>query len=300
MSTSLRMLLRLAFVLAVIVVGASVTLRLSANGLGCSPWPACYGQTATAAAVNDDALTRALRLAHRIAASGFALLAVALVIVGWRRWPPPSRAAGLALLAVTVSLSVLGVLTPSPLPFVTLGNVLGGFALLGLLAYLLASTGRNGRRCASTGAIALLLVLAIQVAGGAMISARLAGDACVAGCREVWLPGASALARPLAAGSATELVHPALGGQPLQLLHRFGGLMLAIVVSLSAFAWRARRGWRRLAIAVAATAGLGFTIAVAEPSLGLAVMHALAAALLVAASAALLARPPMEGQEESA
>lgn len=294
-------LLPLAFVLAVIVVGASSALRLAANGLGCSPWPACYGQAATAEAANEQAPARALRIAHRIAASAFAVVAVVLVIAGWRRWPRPLRVAGVALLLVTAVLSVLGVLTPSPLPFVTLGNVLGGFALLGLLAYLrCAAPGNNGARSLSAGATVLLLVLAVQVAGGALISARLAGDACAAGCRQAWLPGAAALAHPWVAGSATELVHPAHGGQPLQLLHRFGGLALAIASLLAAFAWRGRQARVAVAIAAAATATLGFVVATAEPSLAAAVLHALAAAMLVAALAALLARPAARSQEGTA
>ena len=92
----LRRLLQLAFALALVVVGASATLRLAANGIGCEPWPACYGGADTAAAANATPLARALRLSHRIAASAFALVALAAVALGWRRWASGQRIAGAA------------------------------------------------------------------------------------------------------------------------------------------------------------------------------------------------------------
>ena len=299
MPAALRWLLLLAFVLAAMVVGISSGLRLAANGIGCSPWPACYGRAGTADAVNDAPLARAARLTHRLAASAFALVAVALVAVGWRRWQTPGRAAAVVLLAVTAQLAWIGRYTPSPLPAVTLINVVGGFALLASLAFLWArSTAPTvAADDGTTRAVGLLLLfaMALQAGGGALISARLAGDACAAGCGNLWPAGAAVLWHPLQAGAAADLLP--YGGEPLQLLHRFGGLVLALACAITALTLRpADSRWPRAALLAAlVTAALGFVVAAPMPTLPVAVLHALAAAVLCASFAALAA---VAGQQE--
>ncbi len=279
MRPALRQWLRAAWLLAAIVVAASATLRLAANGIGCAPWPSCYGQSATAAAANEQPALKALR----VAASAFALAAVVIVVLGWRAWPAPQRAAGAALLVVTGILSWVGLFTPSPLPAVTLANVLGGFALLALLAFLLAADSpagvdRDGGRPAWP--LVLLAALALQALGGALISARLAGAACTPDCGLVWLPGGAQLMHPFAVGAADELLPR--GGEPLQMLHSFGGLALMLACAITAVVLRERvRPWARALLVVAlATGTLGFVVAAAEPALAAAVLHALAAGVL--------------------
>jgi heme A synthase len=90
-----RALLWLAFGLALVVVGASSGLRLAANGLGCEPWPTCYGSPAAAAVVKQSATAQAARLTHRIAASAFVIAVLGGVLLGWRAWSKPARAAAL-------------------------------------------------------------------------------------------------------------------------------------------------------------------------------------------------------------
>jgi cytochrome c oxidase assembly protein subunit 15 len=287
-----RRLLQLALVLALVVLGASSTLRLAANGIGCSPWPSCYGRAVTAQAANATPLARALRLAHRVAASAFAFVVLAAVAVGWRRWRGPERSVGAALLAVTVVLAWVGRYTPSPLPAVTLVNLLGGLALLALLGWLITSTTATAVRGRSESSglwLPLLLVaLVVQAGGGALISARMAGDACAAGCDRFWLSGAAALFDPLREGTAAQLVHP-LAGQTLQALHRLGGLALALATIVAAFAALHRRQPRAAAmvmLAAAAVGALGFAVAAPQPALASAALHALAVGLLFAALAA--------------
>jgi cytochrome c oxidase assembly protein subunit 15 len=287
--TALRPLLQLAFALALVVVGASSTLRLAANGIGCQPWPACYGQAATADAFNDTPLARALRLSHRIAASAFALVALAAVAIGWRRWATGPRVAGAALLAVTAVLAWVGRYTPSPLPAVTLVNLLGGFALLALLGYLLAARAAGaGASTAGAGLLVLMVALAAHSGGGALISARLAGDACAAECGTPWLPGAGTLANPTLPGTAAEIAPPR-AGQALHLWHRLGGLALTLATIVAVFAARRRRSPRAAAVAMlaaAATGALGFAVATDPPALAAATAHAIAAGLLVSSLAA--------------
>lgn len=290
----LRRLLQVAFALALVVVGASATLRLAANGIGCEPWPACYGRAATAEAANQTAAARALRLAHRIAASAFAVVALAVVAAGWRGWSRPARSAAVALIVVTVALAWIGRHTPSPLPAVTLVNLLGGFALLALLAFLLACRVDAGNGWAGTaagaGLLALLAAVALQSAGGALISARSAGGDCASGCGALWSPGSAALAHPLVPGTAAELVGPR-AGEVLHLLHRLAGLALMLVAIPAV---RALAGGSARAVpvmfAAGATGGLGFVLASPQPSLPVAAAHALAAGLLCAALGAALGR----------
>lgn len=295
-SRHLHRLLRLAFVLALIIVGASATLRLSANGIGCSPWPACYGQAATAAAAQDSLLVQTLRLAHRLSASSFALVALLAVVLGWRRWRAGARGAAVALLLVTALLAGIGRFTPSALPLITLINVLGGLSLLLLLAWLLAAsteapsleanapTSAAWRRFARNAAIVLLLALAWQAASGALISVRLAGAACSQGCDQFWLPGHIALLDPLRTGSARELLVHAATGQPLHLIHRLFGLATLIVAWAVVMSWPGRHSrWPR-ATAWALTAGLltGVVAASFDGTLSAVVAHALLAGLAVA------------------
>ncbi len=257
----LRRLLQLAFGLALVVVGASATLRLAANGIGCEHWPACYGQAATAEAANRTAAARSLRLAHRLAASAFAVVALALVVVGWRGWKRPARIAGAALIVVTVELAWIGRHTPSALPAVTLVNLLGGFALLALLAF------------------------------GALISARSAGGACAYGCGLLWLPGSAALAHPLLPGTSMDLAGPR-AGEVLHGLHRLAGLALMLLAFPAVQLLVGDRGGRALPVMLAAgaTGGLGFLLASPAPMLPVAAAHALAAGLLCAALGAALGR----------
>jgi hypothetical protein len=131
----------------------------------------------------------------------------------------------------------------------------------------------------------LLLLLAWQAASGALISARLAGDACAAaGCGEFWLPGAAALLNPLAAGNAQQLLSVPGAGQPLHMLHRALGLGLVLI------AWAVVKSWPRVqarALRLAAwvlTAALlsGVVAATLDGSLAATLAHALLAGLAAA------------------
>lgn len=289
MQRHLRSLLWLGLLLAGIIVLASATLRLSANGIGCTPWPACYGQPATAEAAQQTTLVQTLRLAHRIAASSFALVVVLAVTLGWKRWPRRMRGVSVALLLVTAVLAGIGRFTPSPLPLITLINVLGGFSLLLLLAWLLAGSSPATSAAASEHharllrrvAIALLLVLAWQAASGALISARLAGAACVNGCGEFWLPGATALLNPVQAGSARDLLNHPAAGEVLHLLHRVLGMALLVTAWAVALSWPRQQGRDLRVTAWSLTVALltGMIAASFDGSLAAVVAHALLAGL---------------------
>lgn len=288
-----RALLWIAFVLALVVLGTSSGLRLANNGLGCSPWPNCYGVASTALAAQQSGTAQAARLAHRVAASAFALVALGAVVLGWRTWRRPARVAGVVLLGVTATLAVVGRFTPSPLPAVTLINVLGGLALLGGTAFLLAARSADTvvsglSRWVMT---ALLLLLALQAVAGTMVSVRLAGATCERGCAPRWEPGMPQLWNPLQPGAVTDLVQGAHAGESLQAMHRLLAIVITVLVATAAVvAMRRRVVGRRWPLAALATCvALGLALAWLDGSLAVAVAHALSAGALAAGIGALLA-----------
>lgn len=296
MSTRLsRALLWTALVLALVVLGTSSGLRLATNGLGCEPWPHCYGEASTALAAQQSGAAQAARLAHRVAASAFALIALGAVVLGWSTWRRPARVAGVVLLGVTATLAVVGRFTPSPLPAVTLINVLGGLTLLGGTAFLLAArrAGAAAPGLSRWVITALLVLAALQAVAGTMVSVRLAGAACERGCAPQWVPGTPRLWNPLQPGAVTDLVQGAHAGAALHATHRLLAIVITVLAAtVAVVAMRRRVGPRWPLAALAACVALGLALVWLDGSLGLAVAHALSAGALAAGMGVLLAGGP--------
>ena len=249
--------------LVLVVMTASALIRLTQAGFGCADWPTCQGtifQMHSAANPPDPAASplRWVRALHRVAASMVSVLLVLVVGAGWKALgAPQSRAVALVALAVTGGLAWLGRVSASPLPSVTIGNLLGGMILVALLwwLYLRGLRARGGVGRASI-AFALVVQLA-QVATGGM-----------------------AFFDSSAPKTAFILVHG------------FGVVLVAAVISMLAFkalrrgGYAAVTGWALLAIlTVQSLSGAG--IAVGDRSLLLALVHNFCAALLLAATAGL-------------
>ncbi len=199
----------------------------------------------------------ALRAVHRTAAS---LEVVAVLWLGWLAWRArlerPALARGVALaLGITVALSALGIFAGrTPPPAAALGNLLGGLALAALFAWLVGSLRQPAAQAMPRSLCAALVLLGVQC----LLGARLA----------------------LFAGAA---------GSPALPAHAMHGLALA-----SGAAWlalrRPQRAQRRtLFIGALIVRATGFTALQFDFSLGAALVHAVAAALLVVAVA--YARP---------
>jgi len=290
MARALRPLLLAAVLLALVILGSSATLRLAANGIGCSPWPGCYGLADTASAAQGTSLIKALRLTHRLTASTFALLALAIVLLGWRGWPKSSRLVAVTMLLVTGVLAWVGLHTPSPLPAVTVINVLGGLALVGLSTALLYSLTPAAAPAASPflrrALWAVLALLALQAAVGAMISARLAASACASGCEQLeWSAKVADLLNPMLIGRVEAVAAESTAGQTLHWLHRILGAALLVAASVVVYVLGAASGTalRRLAWVLAATFAVGVAGAVFDGQLLVTVAHALLAGLGAAA-----------------
>ncbi len=296
----IRRLARVCVVLMLATIVLSAYLRLSQAGLGCSDWPACYGQLLRAGGtLPASGLGEGLaRLAHRIVATVFLGLAVALLVISHRPRPPlrPEARLTLALLLLTLALAALGVVTRgSTLPAVTLGNLLGGFALLAISVRLaapppLAPTVQLRRWAA----VALLAVLA-QATLGAMISGTYSALACGdwAACSRSALP----------AGWDPQALNPwqalppdaAAPGRPrgawLQLLHRGGALLLLpLLAAVALQALRQRRRATALAVGGLLTLQLllGWWMTAGGLPLAAVLLHNLSAALLLAVLARLV------------
>ncbi len=296
------LLVSASLVLVLLVAGLSAYIRLAGVGLGCADWPACYGQVA------HGADTLAVKLApptwagltHRIVASLLGLLILGLAVGALRshRQPGQPVAIPLALLGVTIFLSVLGYATPSPLvPWVTLANLLGGFGMLALLWWLsqrgatpvaVDAAARRMRPWAAAGLVLLLL----QIALGGWVSANYAALACTAlpGCdTAVWSwPGLAQAfdpARTLQL-SAAGVVARAEGAPLIHMVHRLGALVTFIYIGMLGLCSVARGARLKatgiaMLVLLAAQAGLGVLIVLAGLPLVAVTAHNLVAALLL-------------------
>jgi len=170
-----------ALVLSLLIVFLSTHIRLGEAGLGCDPWPGCYAQRSLADGVKGLAIPdtgfRLFRSFHRGIASLLGLnILLILVMAVWKR-KALSPVLPVMMMMVVVFLSVLGITTPTrSLPIVTLGNILGGIALAGLIwAHLVQLRGAGDPRPPLR---YLLVALCIQIASGAWASANYTGAAC--------------------------------------------------------------------------------------------------------------------------
>ena len=167
-----RHIVGIAIALVLVVTTTSAFIRLSQSGLSCRDRPACDGaQVESPATLPSESLEVSVaRAMHRIAAGAAGILFLVIAVLGWQRWRGDSRrVAAVALVVLAGLLAWLGKYAPSTLPAVMLGNLLGGMALLGLLAWLWQP---DDRRSASPARLRLwimvgLALAALQIALGA-------------------------------------------------------------------------------------------------------------------------------------
>ena len=243
-----------------------------------------------------------VRFAHRVAAIGVGFLVVAIVVVCWtvRRKRSGEPIAAFVLVALTVFLSVLGRATPgAELPAVTLGNLLGGMAMLGLFWWLRLSA-RDVKSAQSRGIVASTLMwtglalFALELAVGAFVSASHAQASCktIPDCDGRWWPPGESLAvlDPRRAFEAPSGPAPLLEArrQALHMAHRFGALLVLAYWTFLAviLRWRNRLGARASAVVaalLAAEMGLGVAVVSSGAILAAVAHNAWAALILLAA-----------------
>lgn len=172
-----------ALIMSLLIVFLSTHIRLGEAGLGCNPWPECYAQLTLADGVKGleipDTEFRTFRAMHRYVASilGINIVIIMLMAIWYRKEISPLLP--VLMFIVVLFLSILGVTTPTrSIPAVTLGNILGGIVLSGLLWRQILQT---RPRPVIPGPLILLLVsvtLTLQLISGAWASANYTGSAC--------------------------------------------------------------------------------------------------------------------------
>ncbi|NIP19028.1 MAG: heme A synthase [Xanthomonadales bacterium] len=212
----MRNLARLSLLLVIVLVVVSAYLRLFESGIGCPDWPECYGRigpppAASDAGMAENAYRRIVERSdaplawasplHRLVASllGLAVLGLNLQALRARK----HRLVCLALLALTVFLAWLGLRSGGlHHPAVVMGNLVGGFAMLGLLGWLVFCLDPGAPRYTETRiehikplTVAAIVVLCLQILLGGLTSANFAANACqtLPHCQGGWLPDATLL-----------------------------------------------------------------------------------------------------------
>ncbi len=254
----------------IVLVSLSAYLRLAHSGIGCLDWPACYGHIGEAPAVSqpvsrENAYQRIVAEAsqplawatplHRLVASVLGLLVVFLVALALKQ--KKDRLISLLLLFVTVFLAVLGVKSGSlHNPAVVMGNLSGGFLMLGLLGWMLfKDTGQHGDVSREQQPKLLLpgklvglavILLVLQILLGGLTSANFAATSCqsLPDCHGSWLPGAGILkAMDLSRDLEVTSMGQAIGGQEridIHIAHRLGAVITGLAAfAVGFFAWRA-------------------------------------------------------------
>jgi heme a synthase len=299
-------------ILTAIVILASAYLRHTQAGLGCADWPACYGRVGVEV---PDAVpatgVHLARIAHRLAATSVLALVVGQLLIAWTQRPAWTRDGVLAVaaLVVAVALAALGIATPrARLPAVTLGNLLGGYLLLAILAAGVtvaidalrsppAAAGRAAplRWLAAAG---LALVFA-QAALGGMIGAQFALTACptlgsCVGFAPAELGSTAALDafRPLVVVGG-RVVPPEGSAVPI-IIHRTLGPVVTVAMLALAYALRRMRRFGAVVLSTLALAAplLGAAAILVLPSLPLTVAHNAVTAALIGVLASFVAGRP--------
>jgi len=166
----------------------SAYIRHQEAGLGCQPWPACYGQVGELEPPGDSPAsvltpTETAKRAHRTIAT--VLVGLVLLVVYQAR---TQRLSGLSrflphgIIAVILVLSAIGPASYlKTLPAVATANLLGGMALLGLVWMLRLSTlglpADSDTRLRTVSRLALIMTVA-QLSLGGWVSSNFAAGAC--------------------------------------------------------------------------------------------------------------------------
>ena len=302
----------------VVVVGAFV--RLTDAGLGCPDWPGCYGHLTSlpetereiaAAQAQDphgtyDAGKAAREMLHRYLAGALGLLILALAVLCRTRLGDARLARGTAaLLALVVLQALLGMwtVTLQLKPLIVTLHLLGGFATLGLIWWLLLRYHDWPRPGAMRPPRALrylyaaaLAGLVAQIALGGWTSSNYAALACpdFPTCREQWWPTDMDFSEAFVLWRGLDIdyeygVLDSPARTAIHVAHRIGAVAAAALILALAVA-SARSGlsaWRAsglvLIALLAIQVSLGVGNVVLQLPLAVAVAHnAFAAVLLLA------------------
>jgi len=310
----MKALVGISLLFVIVLVSLSAYLRLAHSGIGCADWPDCYGRIGAPPAVSqtissENAYQRIVAEAsqplawatplHRFVASVLGLLIVFLTMLAFKQ--KKDRLISLALLVVTVFLALLGIKSGGlHSPAVVMGNLSGGFLMLGLLGWMLFKD--SGRESAAVvygklpGKLLGIAVFAlvIQILLGGLTSANFAATACqsLPDCHGSWLPGAGIFkAMDLFTDHQVTSMGQVIGGQErtdIHIAHRLGAVVAAVLIlATGLLAWRAGGRMRFAGMTVMILMIIEFSIGVSaiasDLPIELAVAHNWVAGLLLLA-----------------
>ena len=284
----MRALAIISLLFVLVLISVSTYLRLDSAGIGCADWPACYGLLDVA---GDE--TPALGgMVERLVAGGLLLLMLATTLLSLRQ--RRDRLLSLVLLGLAVFLAWRGLYSGEPhSPAVVMGNLSGGFALVGLLGWMIFRDARphaNASHKVRRWVVTALVLLCIQIALGGLTSANFAATACtsVPDCHGSWLPGSDlTTAFDLTRQHELGPTGLALGGAERADIHKLHRLVAAVTLLTTLLAGGLALAGRigMTAVFVIALAALEFSIGVAaillDLPIGIAVAHNLLAAILL-------------------
>jgi cytochrome c oxidase assembly protein subunit 15 len=304
----MQALAKTALILVIILVTLSAYLRLDHSGIGCEPWPACYGnigiksESASATGTYERLLEEAQQPLswatplHRLVASVLGLLVLGMTLLALRK--KRNRTITFGLLGLTVFLAWLGIYSEGlHSPAIVMGNLCGGFAMLGLLGWLVVrNTDREPllRKELQFATIAAITTLCIQIVLGGLTSANFAASACqtLPDCHGSWLPGSElATAFDLSRTHKVGETGLVLGGAEraaIHKLHRLVAVLAAVAVIVAGiFAVRAGEDLQYIGLGaivlVVIEISLGASSILAGLPISIAVAHNWIAALLLLA-----------------
>ena len=197
----------------------------------------------------------------------------------------------------TVFLAWLGIYSEGlHSPAVVMGNLCGGFAMLGIFGWLVFDRGGGSIRQSvsdRSGWIAMAIgILCVQILLGGLTSANFAAGACqtLPHCRGEWFPGANVwTAFDLSRSMKVNDFGVVIGGAEragIHMLHRLISLLtVAMVLAVGVLAYHGRQSPRPVAIFVCIVVALEFLIGVtaiqSSVPVGVAVAHNWLAGLLL-------------------
>jgi len=257
----MKLLISVCLVLVIVLVSLSAYLRLTHSGIGCEDWPQCYGRIGdfTTSDTTDPAQTSYQDLVdqasqplawatplHRLIASTLGLLIIFLNIAAVRN--KRARIVCLSLLGLTVYLAILGIRSGSLYdPAVIMGNLSGGFLMLGLLGWLSFTQdpipnnpiikSQSDNRLLKSWTVFALLVVSLQILVGGLTSANFAATACqtIPDCHGSWLPDVHLVkAFDLSRQHQVDMSGIVVGGAErvaIHILHRLGAILSLLLLT---------------------------------------------------------------------
>jgi len=306
-------LAKVSLLLVIVLVSLSAYLRLAHSGIGCADWPACYGQIGAPPSMSqpvtsENAYQRMVDEAneplswatplHRLVASVLGLMVLFLVFLSLRQ--KRQRLISLTLLGLTVFLAILGIRSGSlHNPAVVMGNLAGGFTMLGLLGWMVFSVADPAPQPRQNTAfksmvIVAIAVLCLQIFLGGLTSANFAATSCqtLPDCHGSWLPGSALLdAMDLSREHEVTSLGQVIGGEErlaIHKAHRLGAVLAAAMVLIAAvMALRANQRYSLTGIVILVLLLMEFSVGVSailmSLPIGLAVAHNWLAGLLLLA-----------------